>query len=229
MEKMELNRLKDQDDGLMIMNERNLQDDTTPWLLRTHWPQMFRDKDLIIIGRSRYPELVPPVKDMFKRWKGKRIQILTWGFEKALARAKESLAVTSTVMCCWLRSVKRMEPDPRPFKLVQKEATERRYTQLWKHFLYYCFRMGELDVDTRKRLFGVEFTGEQIRCMVQVEEIIDGMMAEYHEESLSCESGSENDDDEDDDLYEDDSEDEDESDKENSEDVQSKRWREGTI
>jgi hypothetical protein len=89
--------------------------------------------------------------------------------------------------------------------------------------------MGDLDVDTRKRLFGVEFTGEWIRCMVEVEEIIDGMMAECHEHSLSCESWSECEDDEDDDLNEDDSEDENELDKENEEDVECKSWRAGTM
>jgi hypothetical protein len=149
---------------------------------------MFQNKDLVIIGRSRYLELVPLLKDMFKRWKGNRIQTLTQPFDKAVACAKESLAVTSITICCWLCSVKRMEPDPRPFKLVQKEATEWHYTQLWKHFLYHCFQMGELDMESQKKIYSIEFTIEQLRCMVEVEEIIDEIMTECDENSLGYES-----------------------------------------
>jgi len=50
MEKMERERLQRQKDGTMRMNERSHQDDMTPWLLRTKWPEMFQNKNLEVIG-----------------------------------------------------------------------------------------------------------------------------------------------------------------------------------
>ena len=43
-------RLMDQQTGLLAIHESNTKDDTTPWLNRTGWPQLFVAKDLKVLN-----------------------------------------------------------------------------------------------------------------------------------------------------------------------------------
>ena len=138
MEQSESERLRRQRDSLLVVSQNTLVDDTTPWLLRTKWPQMFSGRDLKIIGRTRYRKLDTDLQGMFPNCPEKHVRLLDSLFDELVKREKETLQTTPGSLCRWLRSTHRSEPDRRPFKLLQDRKTERTYIGRWKQFLLLC-------------------------------------------------------------------------------------------
>ena len=178
MKKIEEERLNQVMRKELEVTERSNADDTTPWLMFMKWPEMFKGKDIYNIGRLKYETLDKDLEERFKRWTGRRVELLSRSVEIIVSRSKETLAGTPSSIRMWLRSVERMKPDRRPFKLVQKTITEVQYVRYWKQFLFYCFRVTEVSVKQRKRLYGIEFTEVQLRLMKQVNDILDEMLKE---------------------------------------------------
>ena len=161
---------------------------------------------------------------MFPEWSALRTRLIADELDKTLRRAKITLGQTSQSLCRWLRSTRRNEPDTRPFKSLERHATDQKYAAMWKQFLYYCFRTFQLDPTRREMHYGIGFTAEQLRCMAEVEEMLDGVLAEreYEEWETSRFELEEHDM-----SSEDDDEDEEEEEEENNEDDDSEGQQEG--
>ena len=55
---------------------------------------------------------------------------------------------------------------------------EQKYTLHWKQFLYYCFRIFQLDPKTREQQYGIIFIEEQLCCLLEVDDMMDQVLAE---------------------------------------------------
>lgn len=174
----ERDRLLRQDDNMVKVTDRNMIDDTTPWLLRTKWPQTFVNKDLRLIGRTRYSDLDTQTRLMFPEWSVIRTRLIASEFDKILRRARVTLSQTSHSLRMWLRSVKRNDPDQRPFNELQRHGSAHRYALESKQFLYLCFRIFQLDPTVREERYGIAFTAEQLQCMREVDMMMDAVLAE---------------------------------------------------
>ena len=184
MERMERARLSKQDQDRMVMTDGKDADDTTPWLLRTKWPQTFAGKSLRLIGRTRYSDLDPQTRTMFPDWTDRRTKLIGFEFDKVVMRARSTLILTSDSLCCWLQSSRRNEPSRRPFRTLQRRGTDQKYSLTWKQFLYYCLRVFRLHSEIREEQYGIVFTGEQLRCLAEVDELLDEVLLEREEEEL---------------------------------------------
>jgi Orsellinic acid/F9775 biosynthesis cluster protein D len=173
MEQLERDRLQKQNSDMMRVTCRNDIDDTTPWLLRTKWPQTFHQKNLRLLGRTRYSDLDRETRAMFPHWTECRTRLIATEFNKVVIRAVLTLDQTSQSLCSWLRSSRRNEPSRRPFCHLQRRGMEQKYASQWKQFLYYCLRIFQLDPATREQQYGAIFTAEQLRCLTELDEMLD--------------------------------------------------------
>jgi len=178
MKKMEADRLNQLMRKELEVTDRSNVDDTTSWLIYTKWSEMFKGKNIYDIGRLRYETLARDLERKFKRWTGRRMAYLGTSVDIIISRSKETLASTPSGIRMWLRSVRRLEQEARPFKLVQKVSTEKQYVRYWKQFLFYCFRVYELDEKERQKVYGIEFTKEQLRCMKEVDDLLEEVLKE---------------------------------------------------
>ena len=193
MIQMEKDRQQIQENGLLILHERNKKDDTTPWLLRTKWPELFSGKNIKLIGETRL--LTTENRQIYELFhiRSATLGELSRAFDRIVRRAEESLASTPWNICCWLRSVQRNQPDRRPFGRTQEERSERVYINHWKQFLYYCFRTCSLDPDTRRRLYGIQFTVEQETLISEITDLLHDYDDDENEfEEKENEEGDEN-------------------------------------
>src|SRR5437762_79331 len=62
----------------------------------------------------------------------------------------------------------RNSPDRRPFGRTQESKSETRYVGYWKQMLYYCFRTCLLEPELRQRVYGIQFTNEQERLIIEI-------------------------------------------------------------
>jgi hypothetical protein len=183
-ERLEKARLRKQKRERTMMTAKNNADDTTPWLLRTKWPQTFANKSLRLIGRTRYSDLDAQTQMMFPDWTDRRTRLIGFEFDKVMARAQTTLVRTSDSLCCWLQSSRRNQPSHRPFRRLQMRSTDKRYSMTWKQFLYYCLRIFRLNSEKREEQYGIVFTREQLRCLAEVDELLDEALQEKADEEL---------------------------------------------
>ena len=79
----------------------------------------------------------------------------------------------SSTLLMWLRSAHSDSPYPQPFHLPQEPTTVKRYVSHWKHLFFYVLRTSTLDRDTRDRLYGIQFTDDQLTIIGQLLELLD--------------------------------------------------------
>jgi Orsellinic acid/F9775 biosynthesis cluster protein D len=174
MSRTEADRLQSQvKNNLLNVSARNAKDDTTPWLLRTKWPVMFSGKDITIIRETRFlrienKETQQLVSTVREEW----LRVLDTALDRIVKRATETLAHTPWPIRCWLRSPIRNDSDRRPFERTQEPSTEARYIGYWRQMLYYCFRTCRLDPQLRQRVYGIQFTDEQERLILEILELL---------------------------------------------------------
>lgn len=168
MARMEQERLEDQENQILELHMRNGRDDTSPWLLFTKWPEIFKDRNIKLIAETC--QLNTENRHVLELCKINKpcLKILSTAFDRIILWALDSLNSTNWNLCCWLRSPARNEPSHRPFKMLQNKTTLASYSRSWKQCLHYCFRTALLDEDTRKRVYGIEFTAEQLRLIREV-------------------------------------------------------------
>src|SRR6266496_4757458 len=77
-----------------------------------------------------------------------------------------------TTLLMWLRSAHSDSPYPQPFHLPQEPTTVKRYVSHWKHLFFYVLRTSMLDRDTRERLYGIQFTDDQLTIIRQLLEML---------------------------------------------------------
>ena len=148
---------------LLEFHASNKKDDTTPWLLFTKWSELFEGRDIRLIAETRFLnssdreilEMSPISKP--------RLQVLSQCFDRILMWGLETLESTDWHICRWLRSPNRAECNPVPFRRPQNPGTLSRYSGYWKQLLYFSLRTALIDDEVRERIYGVEFTEQQMR------------------------------------------------------------------
>ena len=175
MLQMESERLQKQETELLELHARNKKDDTTPWLIRTQWPELFVGKNIKLIGATRLLNLGN--MQVMRAYPVSRckLRVLGRAFDKIMTWSLETLESTPWVIRSWLRSPQRSESDKRPFKRPLKLTSENRYIGHWKQFLYYVFRTALVDNDRRKLVYGIQFTEEQLTLITEIA----GMLHDY--------------------------------------------------
>jgi hypothetical protein len=173
------------DNSVFIHNvRRQQQDDTTPWLTFTEWPQYFHQRSLLGLVRAAgmpdTPQVLPALQ---AQWGGggsppatmgaletqhQHNHILTLicqGMDRVLDRARATLERTHTsireVFGCRMPGQRTRR---RPLGRLQPE-TERRYMQYWKQFLCFLIQAISLSREDWKRLLRVHLDKEQERTL----------------------------------------------------------------
>ena len=171
MERMietEEQRLKAQEDLGFSQTQRNEKDDTSSWLIRTGWQEMFSGRDRILISDTRlFKSENRQVMELSEIHEA-HLSVLSRAVDRIIEWGLDTLSSTPWGIRCWLRSAKRSEPDRRPFKKPQEKTTVVTYVRHWKQFLYYCFRTGSMEGDGRRRIYGIEFTNEQEQLIHEI-------------------------------------------------------------
>jgi len=110
-----------------------------------------------------------------------KLRFLSECFDQIIQWASETLESTPPEIRRWLRTHSVVRPDPKQFKISQERATLRTYVGYFKQLIYYAFRTGLLDDESRERHYGVHFTQEQQHFICEIY----SMLPTGHEEKTS--------------------------------------------
>lgn len=138
---------------------KSLNNDTfaasTPWMDRTQWDQTYKGdrrdilQALIQLPDRRYlatdypigqrtcngrPEIVSSYKNEQK------LSCIVGAIDCLLDRCEETVQKTSRHILCWLQSTDHYACSRKPFSLVSKVASQKRYRRLWKCLVVFVFR-----------------------------------------------------------------------------------------
>ncbi|KID83230.1 recQ helicase-like protein [Metarhizium guizhouense ARSEF 977] len=136
---------------------------TSPWMDRTRWPVMY--------GNARRGTLLaltqlPNSKPLEIHW-GSSIELESWTFplqdeqklsclmnvvDLMLDRCEETVRHTSRPILCWLRSMDQESHNMKPFKIVARDSSSRKYRKYWKRCITFVFRCCLLPENTRANL-----------------------------------------------------------------------------
>lgn len=156
MARMEAERLHNQGNGQLEFRDRHKSDDTTPWLLRTKWPELFSEKNLKLIGETRQScmdnEYVVEGFDI----KSEKLCMLAQAFDRIMGWAKETLDSTPLSLRCWLWS-----PTYGLSKGYKKRARKHGISIIGNSFYIIISRLAFLK-QVKERVYGIRFTNEQL-------------------------------------------------------------------
>lgn len=157
--------------------------ETTPWLQHTQWPQQFAHRPLPIIAASA----IPPQQKSFHTaeldytlgvWEGSeflspaedelRIRQLLRSLDSVFSRCLRTLETTPELFRCWLQSFSSMDFRPKPFTVLERTASQRRYISYWKQFLCFVFRAWRTERLLRSQIYGIQFSAAQEALLTQV-------------------------------------------------------------
>lgn len=197
--------------------------ETTPWLQHTKWPERFQNQPLDVISAStKLPARGPYERQkslMLGNWHGAtvqssaasegRLRILMQTVDDMFDRAEASLAHTSYQSRCWLTSYGQAMFRNRPLRIMAPK-TAYHYKSKWKHLMCYVFRAFELGPQKCREIHNMPLRGNDRKMMNHVLDLI-AQISEQEEDE------DEDEDDENDEADED-SEDSEDSDSEDDED-----------
>ncbi|OAQ57815.2 DEAD/DEAH box helicase domain-containing protein [Pochonia chlamydosporia 170] len=149
--------------------------ETTPWLKHTRWPETFRNRPLdIITASARQPSRGPYQGSedyLLGYWRGlplyspaaaeAQLRLLMRAVDDVFDRAKATLASTSYRSRCWLSSHWKDEFWHRPLRILPP-STEQKYKSYWKHFICYVFRALAHKPVLRREIYNVPLEGEEL-------------------------------------------------------------------
>jgi hypothetical protein len=120
---------------------------------------------------------------MFPESLPQRMKLLSSVFDIIIIAAIWNLEQTPHSLCRWVYSIEpnNISTPMRPFQKPQGLATEQKYISQWKQFLFHCFRVAELKPAMRKEQYGVVFTKDQLKCLKEVNALMDEVFAEGRE------------------------------------------------
>jgi hypothetical protein len=152
-----------------------------PWMERTGWEETYRTKSRSLLSAlTKMPyhlphqrahvigrrgendldeDLVSPLEDEQK------IATFLKLVDGMMDRCEETARKTSRNVLCWLRSAQALSTYPKPFTLVDKPSSTKKYRILWKRCLALILRAYRMDVEAREKLTGVRFKKRQLRYL----------------------------------------------------------------
>jgi len=128
---MKKERHQSQENSLLILHKRNKKDDTTPWLLRTKWSELFSKKNFKLIGLLMTENR--QIYELFHIHSAK-LGELSRAFDRIERQAEESLVNTCWNICSWLRSIQWNQLDRHPLERKQEKRSESVSVNHWKQF-----------------------------------------------------------------------------------------------
>ncbi|KAJ9655923.1 hypothetical protein H2201_008696 [Coniosporium apollinis] len=163
MEAEEENRLLEERQESIPLDEELEHDENTDWLRGCGWPTWFANRPFhLITAAARAPSLDLMRDLQMGSWNGiacvspAASERVLWKLlhltDMVFSRCEETLAQTPRVLRCWLRS---WTPSflPYPFELPQREKSRRRYYSYWGQFLCYIFRIQRLSRDMKESTY----------------------------------------------------------------------------
>ncbi|KAM6513550.1 hypothetical protein FALCPG4_015947 [Fusarium falciforme] len=169
--------------------------ETTPWLLHTKWPELFRNRPVDIIAAStRQPAQGPNQNNedyVLGVWRGiplrspaaaeARLRLLMRAVDDIFDRAEATLACTSYRSRCWLSSYWQETFCNRPLRILPRRTREK-YKSRWKHFTCYLFRAFALEPRQRREIYNVPLRADEIAMMRHILDLVSQLKGEEEEE-----------------------------------------------
>jgi hypothetical protein len=198
--------------------------ETTPWLKHTKWPDLFQNRPLdIITASAQQPRLSLDEDYLLGHWRGTplrspaineaKLRILMKAVDQMFERAIATLACTNYRLRCWLGTYRKDSFRSCAFHLV---SSQKRYISSWKQFICYIFRVLACKPLYRKQIYNLQFRPKEIQMMNYILSLLEEEDIVFEKEKK--EDDEEEDDEEDDDEEDDDEEDDDEEDDEENDD-----------
>jgi hypothetical protein len=157
LEQQEIQRLKQLEQDC-IAQETELEDSNSSlWLQFTQWPAQFAGLPLDVIATSAVQPGKKPPKTEFVlgNWDGEpwvspladevKLQQLVQLLDPMFDRCNDTLASTPRVLRRWIHTNTLNGYWKRPFQLLGRPSTQRRYRALWKQFFCFVFRVWTTD------------------------------------------------------------------------------------
>ncbi|PWI64582.1 hypothetical protein PCL_09512 [Purpureocillium lilacinum] len=165
-------------------NKRRLRiadNETTPWLKHTGWPEFFEGRPLDIITTSAIQPMAGPNRDrvhlLLGSWQGvpiwssaraeARLRILMRAVDDIFDRAEATFARTSYRSRCWISSYWRDTFYTRPLRVLPPR-TKARYKSAWKEFICYLFRAIALEPRKRREIHNIPLRADEMTMMHHV-------------------------------------------------------------
>ncbi|KJZ68948.1 hypothetical protein HIM_11664 [Hirsutella minnesotensis 3608] len=157
--------------------------ETTPWLRHTRWPETFRDRPLdIITAAASLPQRFCSDEDVLLGfWHGtpikfpaadeSRLRLLMRAVDWMFDRAEATLIRTGYRHRCWISSYWENTFWTRPLP-KHPEATRRRYISKWKRFLCFAFRTLRFPLPQRREIFNFTLRENETATMRQILDLL---------------------------------------------------------
>jgi hypothetical protein len=97
-----------------------------------------------------------------------KIACLMEGFDLVIDRCEYTACHTSRTTLCWLASSRAHRFQDRPFSLVSKKSSEKKYRHLQKRLLAFVFRLSRMWRAAREKEIGKRISSTllaQLRCI----------------------------------------------------------------
>ena len=151
--------------------------ETTPWLKFTKWPELFIDRPLeIITATARLPSRTSwkNEKYLLGDWRGapvyssaateRRIRILMSSVDDVFDRAAATLTCTPYRSRCWAASYWKDEFRHRPLRSLPA-STRQSYKARWKQFICFIFRALSLGNSKLRQIYNLPLRRDDIVMM----------------------------------------------------------------
>lgn len=200
--------------------------ETTPWLKHTRWPERFQNRPLDVISASTRL----PVQGLHRRqedlilgsWRGAsirssaaaeaRIRVLMRAVDVMFDRAEATLACTTYQSRCWLTSYRNGIFRNRPLRIMSS-STGRQYKSRWKHFICYIFRALQVGPRRCREMHNMPLCSDDVKIMNHILGLASSILESEDSDDIN------DDDDEDEDSDNDSDDDSDDDDCENNSDI----------
>jgi hypothetical protein len=160
--------------------------ETTPWLKQTRWPELFRNRPLdIITATAQRPGTAVNEDYHLGSWKGvllvspaeneAKLRILMQAVDHMFTRAEETLSRTSYRLRCWLKSYHKDTFYPKAVTLLPAKSSRTSYLLIWKQFLCYIFRVFACSLLRREELYNLKFQSKEIQMMNHILGLVEEM------------------------------------------------------
>jgi hypothetical protein len=147
--------------------------ETTPWLKHTKWPDLFQNRPLdIITASAQQPRPSRDEDYLLGHWHGTplwspaaneaKIRILMKAVDQMFERAIATLACTNYRLRCWLATYRKDSFRSCAFHLV---LSQKKNTSSWKQFISYVFRVLACKPRYCKQIYNLQFRPREIQMM----------------------------------------------------------------
>lgn len=153
--------------------------ESTLWLRHTQWPVQFANRPLdILAATSVLPHRLCTADYILGAWEGtdflspvedelrlcRLLELLSHVFDRCL----QTLKATPEPLRCWLKSYTETTFCPKPFTVLERQASQRTYLGYWRRFLCFVFRAWRTGLPLRSRIYGIQFSMAQEVLMTHI-------------------------------------------------------------